>query len=185
MAEIAGLVLGAIPLIVLALDRYAEPIGAFHRYRISIETFRADLVLQHRSLHRTLSAIGLGDSPSFEELKSRFECFFPDICSELITFIGRMDQVIADLMKDLNVNFDVEVGIAYPNLIKTLCSSISLANELIDLLVTNFARQSPVGMAKSETQPRHQETQQVYCRSPTLERRSKQSARASRGAPRR
>jgi hypothetical protein len=33
-----------------------------------------------------------------------------------MTFIGRMDQVIADLMKDLNVNFDVEVGTAYKNL---------------------------------------------------------------------
>jgi hypothetical protein len=116
MAEIAGIVLGAIPLIVLALDKYAEPIGAFHRYRISIETFRADLVLQHRSLYRTLSTIGLGDSPSFEELKSRLESFYPDICTELMTFIGRMDQVIADLMKDLNVNFDVEVGTAYKNL---------------------------------------------------------------------
>jgi hypothetical protein len=40
MAEVAGLVLGAIPLLVLALDRYAEPIGALHRYRLSIETFR-------------------------------------------------------------------------------------------------------------------------------------------------
>jgi hypothetical protein len=118
MAEVAGLVLGAIPLIVLALDKYAEPIGAFHRYRISIETFRADLVLQHRSLHKTLSTIGLGDSPSFEELKSRFESFYPDICSELMTFIGRMDQVIADLMKNLNVSFNVDVGIAYPNLIE-------------------------------------------------------------------
>jgi hypothetical protein len=118
-AETTPFVLGAIPLIVLALDRYAEPIGAFHRYRISIETFRADLVLQHRSLHRTLSAIGLGESPSFEELKSRFENFYPDICSELITFIGRMDQVIADLMKDLNVNLDVEVGITYTNLIES------------------------------------------------------------------
>jgi hypothetical protein len=113
MAEVAGLVLGAIPLIVLALDRYAEPIGAFHRYRFSIETFRADLILQHRSLHRTLSSIGLGDSPSFEELKSRFESFYPDICTELMIFIGRMDQVMADLMKDLNINFDVEVGTAY------------------------------------------------------------------------
>jgi hypothetical protein len=115
MAEIAGLVLGAIPLIVLALDKYAEPIETFHRYRISIETFRADLVLQHRRLHGTLSAIGLGDSPSYEELKSRFESFYPDICSELITFIGRMDQVIAVLMKDLNVNFDVKVDKVCPD----------------------------------------------------------------------
>ncbi|EAW17235.1 uncharacterized protein NFIA_005990 [Aspergillus fischeri NRRL 181] len=85
MAEVAGLVLGGIPLAVWALERYVEPFEAFHEYRTSIETFRTDLILQNRQLHTTFCNVGLGKEPSSEELRECFDSKFPSISRELMS----------------------------------------------------------------------------------------------------
>ncbi|SPO04608.1 uncharacterized protein DNG_07293 [Cephalotrichum gorgonifer] len=106
MAEIAGLVLGGIPLIIWALDRYAEPFEAFHHYRTSIETLRTDLVLQNRQLQTTLSNIGLDNEPTIDELRECFATKFPSISRELESIIQRMGTAIYVLMKKLNIDAD-------------------------------------------------------------------------------
>ena len=53
--------------------------------------------------------MGLDENPSIEELRECFEAYFPDTSSELMTVIGRMDQLVAKLMKDLDVEFDLNV----------------------------------------------------------------------------
>lgn len=103
MAEVAGLVLGGIPLAIWALEKYAEPYEAFHNYRMSIETFRTNLILQNRQLQTTLSNIGLGIKPSNEELRVCFETKFSSISRELIFIINRMDDVTVGLMKNLDI----------------------------------------------------------------------------------
>lgn len=109
MAEIAGLVVGGIPLAIWALEKYAEPLGAFNKYRTSIETFRTDLILQKRQLQTTLSNIGLPDNPSNEELRQCFELKFPDISRELMSIIRRMDDATAALLKTLEVDITRKV----------------------------------------------------------------------------
>ncbi|KAL4988839.1 hypothetical protein BDW68DRAFT_176506 [Aspergillus falconensis] len=104
MAEVSGLVLGGIPLAIWALEKYAEPFEAFHNYRTSIETFRADLILQHRQLQTTLCNIGLGNEPSSEELRECFDTEFSDISCELMSIVQRMDDVTAGLLKNLNID---------------------------------------------------------------------------------
>ena len=109
MAEVAGLVLGGIPLAIWALERYAEPFEAFNDYRNSIETFRTMLVLQNRQLQTTLSHVGLSSDPSTHELRECLETKFPAIHSDLMFIIQRMDAVTTTLLKDLNV--DTNAGI--------------------------------------------------------------------------
>ncbi|KAJ5084247.1 hypothetical protein NUU61_008826 [Penicillium alfredii] len=104
MAEIAGLVLGGIPIAIWALEKYVEPFEAFHNYRTSIETFRTDLILQHRQLQITLCNIGLDDEPSSEELRECFETKFPGISRELTSIVQRMDQVTAVLLRGLDID---------------------------------------------------------------------------------
>ncbi|PMD20205.1 hypothetical protein NA56DRAFT_660087 [Hyaloscypha hepaticicola] len=104
MAEVAGFVLAGIPLAIWALEKYAEPFEAFHDYRTSIETFRANLILQNLHLQTTLSNIGLGSKPSIDELRECFETKFPGISRELMVIVQRMDDVTAGLMKNLDID---------------------------------------------------------------------------------
>ena len=109
MAEIAGLVLGSIPLVICALEKYAEPFGDVHQHRISIETLRTDLILQNRQLQITLANVGLGEEPSKDELREYFENRFPNTCGQLIFIIQRMDDLISGLLTDLEISVNVTV----------------------------------------------------------------------------
>jgi hypothetical protein len=109
MAEVAGLVLGGIPLAIWALEKYAEPFESFHHYHISIETFRTNLILQNRHLQTTLSNIGLGSEPSIDELRECFETKFPGISRELMFIVQSMDKVTAGLMKNLDIDVNGKV----------------------------------------------------------------------------
>lgn len=109
MAEIAGIVLGGIPIAIWALDKYAEPLGAYTHYRTSIDTLRTNLILQKRQLHTTLSNIGLPEEPSIDELREWFETKYPDISRELMSIIDRMDKTTAELLRTLDVDASVKV----------------------------------------------------------------------------
>lgn len=109
MAEAAGLVLGGIPLIIWALEKYAEPLEAFANYRTSIESLRASLVLQIKQFRSTLSSLGLGTEPSRQELQDCFYTKFPDTSHELIFIVQHMESLIGWLMKKLDIDFTGKV----------------------------------------------------------------------------
>ena len=109
MAEAAGMVLAGIPLAIWALEKYAEPFETFHNYRISIETLRANLILQRSQLQITLSNVGLGREPSIDELRECFEKKFPGISNELTFIVKRMDEITAGLMKNLDIDVNRKV----------------------------------------------------------------------------
>ncbi|KAF4964778.1 hypothetical protein FSARC_7377 [Fusarium sarcochroum] len=111
MAEIAGLVLGGIPIAIWALEKYAEPFEAYQNYRIVIETLRADLILQRRQLEVTLSSVGL-ESPSAVELQECFKAKFPRIHRELVIIIEQMGNSTAQLLKSLDIDINGKVSIA-------------------------------------------------------------------------
>ncbi|KAK7397939.1 hypothetical protein QQX98_012693 [Neonectria punicea] len=108
MAEVAGLVLGGIPLAIWALEKYAEPYEEFTNYRNSIDTFRANLTLQNWQLQATLSNIGLDNEPSIKELRECFETKFPSISRELMHVVQHMDEVTARLMENLDIDVNVQ-----------------------------------------------------------------------------
>ncbi|KAJ8127031.1 hypothetical protein O1611_g6608 [Lasiodiplodia mahajangana] len=106
MAEIAGLVLGALPLAIWALEKYSEPLETFHRYRTTIQTFRAQLMIENYQLERTLESLGLGKNASRQELQDCFEVKFPQICHELVLIVQQMHDVTTRLTRSLDVSLD-------------------------------------------------------------------------------
>ena len=104
MAEIAGLVVGGIPLAIWVLERYSEPYEAYTKYHTSIETLREGLILQRKYLQTTLFNIGLPEDPSIDELRENFKTKFPDISQQLMSIIHRMDNVTAELLRTLDVD---------------------------------------------------------------------------------
>ncbi|KAI0548224.1 hypothetical protein F4679DRAFT_574331 [Xylaria curta] len=106
MAELAGLVLGALPLVIWVLEKYSEPFETLHKYRVTIESFRDQLAIQNYQLEKTLSTLGLSKNASREELRKCFEIKFPQISHELFSIVRQMDDVIAELTKSLNVSID-------------------------------------------------------------------------------
>jgi len=108
--ELAGLVLGGIPVAIWALEKYAEPFEAFHDYRTSIETLSAELTLQNRHLQTTLTNIGLPSDPSPEELCECFKTKFPAISRDLLIIIQQMDKVTLALMEKLQIDVNQKVG---------------------------------------------------------------------------
>jgi hypothetical protein len=115
MAEIAGLVLGAIPVALLVLDYYANTLGEFHNDRIVIGTLQASLALQQRRLKNTLERIGL-DNPSNAELEECLKRQFPDSADDLFFIIRKIDASISDLLANLRVDRRGKVRISKPEM---------------------------------------------------------------------
>lgn len=108
MAEVAGLVLGAIPIVIWALDKYSEPVKVYKNYHKNIKTFRSDLILQERRLQLTLSSIGLYN-PTKDELRECVKSKFPTIADEVLHIIQDMEWVMADLMRKLGIDPNTNV----------------------------------------------------------------------------
>jgi hypothetical protein len=109
MAEVAGLVLGGIPIVIWALEKYAEPYSEYRNSRRSIETLRAGLVLQNRQLQRTLSNVGLEEQCSLKELQECFQAKFPESSKELTSLVIRMNDIIVELIKHLDIETPAQV----------------------------------------------------------------------------
>ncbi|KAL6359035.1 hypothetical protein LRP88_09233 [Fusarium phalaenopsidis] len=105
MAEVAGLVLGGIPIAIWALEKYAEPFEAHQNYYIAIQTLHADLKMQKSQLEITLRNIGL-ESPSVAELQECLGAKFPSIHQDLVTIIKAMDERTSKLLGDLDIDID-------------------------------------------------------------------------------
>ncbi|RSL56990.1 hypothetical protein CEP54_008524 [Fusarium duplospermum] len=103
MAEVAGLVLGAIPIAIWALEKYAEPFETHQNYYISIQTLRADLTMQKSQLEITLRNIGL-ENPSVDELQECLSAKFPSIHQDLVVIIKAMDERASKLLGDLDID---------------------------------------------------------------------------------
>ncbi|KAI0868908.1 hypothetical protein GGS24DRAFT_185442 [Hypoxylon argillaceum] len=106
MAELAGLVLGALPIAIWALEKYSEPFETFHRYHTTIQSFRAQLIIENYQLEKTLSSLGLRKNATRQELQACFEIKFPQICHELVVVVQQMNDVTTELTRSLDVSID-------------------------------------------------------------------------------
>ncbi|KAJ4146173.1 hypothetical protein NW754_001637 [Fusarium falciforme] len=103
MAEVAGLVLGGIPIAIWALEKYAEPFETHQNYYVAIQTLRADLTMQKSQLEITLRNIGL-ENPSVDELQECLSAKFPSIHQDLAVIIKAMDERTSKLLRDLDID---------------------------------------------------------------------------------
>jgi hypothetical protein len=106
MAEVAGLVLGAIPLIVLALDKYQACLDFgknYARYTDTLTSIRDEVSIQQMLFQDTMRAIGLHE-PTYVELEDCLQTRFREHHKTLMRCIQGMDSTITELMERLEVD---------------------------------------------------------------------------------
>jgi hypothetical protein len=112
MAEAAGLVLGAIPLIFLALDKYQECLEFGSHYKMYTETLtsiRDEVSVQQMLFEDTMETIGL-HKPTYVELGNCLQDRLPENHKTLMRCIQRMDATITLLMDKLEVDTTSKVS---------------------------------------------------------------------------
>lgn len=112
MAEAAGLVLGAIPLIFLALEKYEECLKFGRNYMHYTETLmsiRDEVFVQQKLVLGTMEMLGL-HNPTYLELEDCLRDNFPESHTTVMRYIGRMATTIDQLMAKLEVDTRGEVS---------------------------------------------------------------------------
>ncbi|KAG9787054.1 hypothetical protein KCU95_g8070, partial [Aureobasidium melanogenum] len=106
MAEAAGLVLGAIPLVFLALDKYQECLEAAHcyaRYEDTLLSIRDEVFIQQKLFYDTMETMGLYE-PNYAQLEQCLQSHFPDNHKQFMRCIKRMADTINRLMTKLEID---------------------------------------------------------------------------------
>jgi hypothetical protein len=96
MAEAAGLVLGAIPLVFLALDTYRECLEfgrSYANYADTLMTIRDEVYVQQMLFHETMGTMGL-EKPTYLELDECLQERFPEKRATFLRFIAKMTAII-------------------------------------------------------------------------------------------
>lgn len=112
MAEVAGLVLGAIPLIFLALDKYEQCLKFGKNYRNYADTLmsiRDEVFVQQKLFLGTMETLGL-HNPTYSELEDCLRNSFPESHTTVMRYIRRMATTIDQLMAKLEVDARGEVS---------------------------------------------------------------------------
>lgn len=112
MAEAAGLVLGAIPLIFLALDKYQDCLEfgrSYAKYTDTLTSIRDEVSLQQMLFHGTMEMMGLSQ-PTYTELEECLRIRFPDNHVQFLRYIRKMAATIDQLMAKLEIDANSRVS---------------------------------------------------------------------------
>ena len=104
--EAGGLVLGAIPIILHAIDNYRRFLEAAKdswRFESTIKLIRSHIFVQQQQLQMTFRGLGLTD-PTDYELEEVLRHRFPTKCDAFLDIIARMDGLLAKLMDKLEID---------------------------------------------------------------------------------
>lgn len=103
MAEVAGLVLGEVPLIVMAMQSYREFLeygGNYLKYDDLLLEIKDAVSIQQDLLYGTFETIGLHE-PDYDELGARLQELYPGKHDLFMREIRRMEVTVSELMKEL------------------------------------------------------------------------------------
>jgi hypothetical protein len=101
--EVAGVVLGAVPLILYALDNYErawDPVKQTWRWKETVRTIRNQIFLQKEQLDTTLKTLGLADA-TMTDVEYALQIHHPLQCKHFMQIIHQMDSLINDISKSL------------------------------------------------------------------------------------
>ncbi|KAI0469640.1 hypothetical protein GGR56DRAFT_662314 [Xylariaceae sp. FL0804] len=104
--EVAGLLLGGIPIALYAIDNYKrclDPAKDYWRYQSTLTAIRMNVFVQKEQLDVTLRNIGL-TKPSPLELSEHLHERHPTKAAEFLSIIDRMEEVVAKLVEKLDVD---------------------------------------------------------------------------------
>jgi hypothetical protein len=104
--EVVGPVLGAVPLILSALDNYErawKPTKDFHDWKDVIEEIRREIFLQKSQLDATLANLGLKD-PTMDEVEMALQKQCLNECEQFMKILKQMDYLVKEVMRDLDLD---------------------------------------------------------------------------------
>lgn len=112
MAEAAGLVLGVIPLVFYALDKYQDCLEfgrSYARYKDTLTSIRDDVSVQQMLFHGTMETMGL-HKPTYAELEECLQIRFPENHMQFMRCIRKMADTIGELMAKLEIDANSKVS---------------------------------------------------------------------------
>jgi hypothetical protein len=112
MAEAAGLVLGVIPLVFYALDKYQDCLEfgrSYKKYEDTLTSIRDEVFVQQMLFHNTMETMGLSE-PNYAELEECLQNRFPENHEQFMRYIKRMAATIDLLMAKLEVDVNSNVS---------------------------------------------------------------------------
>ncbi|ETS85803.1 hypothetical protein PFICI_03828 [Pestalotiopsis fici W106-1] len=104
--EVAGLVLGALPLILSAIESYdtvAQLSKNYWHYESILHDIRLQVFAQDEQLRRTLKLINLVD-PTQQNLEMQLRRRFPEKHENYLDIIRQMDKIAAQMMKKMELD---------------------------------------------------------------------------------
>jgi hypothetical protein len=110
--DVTGVVLGAVPLILYALDNYQRawnPVKDFWNWGDTIEQIRMNVFLQKRQLDATLANLDLQD-PTMAEVEAILLVRCPEHCKIFLEIIREMDKLVNKIMENLDLDAHGQVG---------------------------------------------------------------------------
>ena len=110
--EVAGVVLGGLPLALYAIDNYHRCLQMgtdFWRFDSTIKLIRNHVFLQQEQLHMTLRSIGLLN-PTRDELEEHLRQLYPDKYDTFMDVIQHMEKLLAKLMDKLDIDAQGKVS---------------------------------------------------------------------------
>ncbi|KJR87558.1 uncharacterized protein SPSK_01549 [Sporothrix schenckii 1099-18] len=108
MAEIAGLVLGGLPLVISAVEVFAEPLESYRNYKKQVLQFHSLLALQRQKLEATLLDIGL-DTPSKDELSRYVQANAPKVADEILYIYQCIEEETNKVMRKFGIDSRTKV----------------------------------------------------------------------------
>lgn len=104
--EVAGVVLGALPLTLYAIDNYHKCLQLttdYLRFESTIKLMRGHIFVQQEQLHMTLRSIGLVN-PTPPELEEHLRQLYPDKYERFLDIIKHMESILTKLMDKLDID---------------------------------------------------------------------------------
>lgn len=110
--EVAGVVLGALPLALYALDNYHRCLQMtkdYVRFEATIKLIRRHIFVQQEQLQITLRSIGLVD-PTPLQLEEHVRQLYPEKCTAFIDIIRHMEYLLTKLIEKLDIDVQGKVS---------------------------------------------------------------------------
>ncbi|KAI0460433.1 hypothetical protein F5B21DRAFT_7760 [Xylaria acuta] len=101
--EVAGLVLGALPIAILAIEKHLKPFERYKKYPEILKEIRRNLFIQEQQLQVTLESIGLS-KPTLQDVQQRLHEIKPDCSGRFIDVLEHMGKITSRLMDKLEID---------------------------------------------------------------------------------